>query len=721
MSASILTQRQDVVPFVESVRSAADSDKDALGFFPSPVYLEYATKGNLFVAANGNGDEHQYAGHLLFDLRQPRAKILQVFVAPAFRGMGLGKRLVDRLKHHLTDLQYISIEARVAEDLSESNLFWEAQNFHVQRVEPGGGSRGKQRRMIVVRNHELASTQLFGASGINSMNPLGLGFAAGTGKPTYLLDMNVLFDLGPRRHRRNDVVNLFRAERMQVCSLAISSEIRNELARSCPPGKTDPMQDFASILPSYPVLDEDSIQLTTELETLVFRERSQRNALTPNDRSDLKHLATAISHGLEGLVTSDATILDAAADLRDRYGIDVLSPSAFSLQEPHPVEITAYGTEPDRVLAFNEAQHTDDADIRAMLSKWNVPPSQQLAEWATVDGSRQTSRRYVARSDDGILGYLTWRHTIDQKTIIAMVAVEERSPAAADCVRLMLSKLNEQIPSDAIVLIRLGFPASQSLIRAEAHSLGFTASDDHQARLQKIVVKGLVTDRNWQQKREALLAASGVRLPQDPPAFRSVNQHIEVYTANGNRTHLPLLKLESMLAPGLFCLRGRQGVITPVRRQFAEHLLQHLPQGSLLPQPRVQMYQQRHYLSHPKTLSKFSAGRLMFFYESQTKGGLGGIIAVGRIVRSYLQDRDAMGHTELDASVFEADQLESIGKTDTRTVTVFDNLNILPRPVYGDTLRKLDSGAPVKLLSTQSIDSNQVTNILAKAYGYEIE
>lgn len=228
--------------------------------------------------------------------------------------------------------------------------------------------------MIVVRNHELASPQLFGASGISSMNPLGLGFAAGTGKPTYLLDMNVLFDLGPRRRRRNDVVNLFRAERMQVCSLAISSEIRNELARSCPPGKTDPMQDFASILPAYPVLDDESKQLTTELEALVFRERSQCNALTPNDRSDLKHLATAIIHGLEGLVTSDATILGAAADLRYRYGIDVLSPSAFTLQEPHPVEITAFGTKPDRVLAFSEAQ----LKATPLVCRWWAIPAGRL-------------------------------------------------------------------------------------------------------------------------------------------------------------------------------------------------------------------------------------------------------------------------------------------------------------------------------------------------------
>lgn len=53
--------------------------------------------------------------------------------------------------------------------------------------------------MIVVRSHELASPQLFGMSGISSASPFGLDFAAGAKKLVYLLDMNVLFDLGPRR------------------------------------------------------------------------------------------------------------------------------------------------------------------------------------------------------------------------------------------------------------------------------------------------------------------------------------------------------------------------------------------------------------------------------------------------------------------------------------------------------------------------------------------
>lgn len=721
-SIAILTRRQDVVPLIESVRTTADSDRDALGFYADSIYREYAIKGNLFVAASSYEGIYSYAGHLLFDLRQPRAKVLQLFVAPSFRRLGIGARLVEELKRYLAELQYLSIQARVAEDLTESNLFWEDQGFHVQRLEPGGASRGKRRRVIVVRSHELASPQLFGASGISSANPFGLDFAAGAERPTYLLDMNVLFDLGPRRHRRADVVNLFRAERMQICNLAISSEIQEELKRTCPAGKTDPMQDFASILPTYAVPnDQQASQLAEELAAIVFDERSQRNALTANDKSDLRHLATAIFHGLSGLVTSDTTILDAAATLRSRYGIDVLSPATFSLQETHPIDITAFGTEPDRILTLNEASRADELDIRALLSKCGVPHSQQQAEWGAVGNAGQTRLRYIVRSGGSILGYLTWHHTIGQKCINAMLAIEEKSSAAIDGARLMLSKLNEQIAPQDIAVIRLGFPASQSLIRSEAHSLGFTGGANNCAQLKRIVIKGVITGNNWQSRREALFAASGVRLPSNAPIFRNINQHIEVYTPDGNKTHLPLLKLESMLAPALFCMDGRHGVITPVRRQFSEHLLQHLTQGSLLPQPRVQLYQQRHYLSHPKTLRKFSPGCLMFFYESRTNGGLGGVIAVGRVVRSYLQNRGAIGHAELDASVFDPDQLESIGKTDVRTVTVFDNLNILPNPVYGDTLKELGCGTPVKLLSTQSINSEQAARILAKAYRYESE
>lgn len=714
---SILTQPQEVISFVGDVTAAADSDKASLGFYPDSVYLEYALKGNIFVAITELGKQRLYAGHVLFDLRQPRAKVLQVFVDPGHRRLGIAESLISELKIYLSNLQYLSIEARVAEDMTESNSFWERQNFNVQRLDDGGASRGKRRRKILVRNHELASPQLFGPSGIDVKNPLGFSFLSGTEKPIYLLDMNVLFDLGPRRHRRSDVANLFRAERMQACSLAISSEILEELKRNCPDGKTDPMQDFASILPTYSGPPDDELsELIADLAELVFPDRSQRNALTVNDTSDLKHLATAIFHRLNGLVSSDMSILRAAPSLRTQYGLDVLSPTAFSLQDTHSVDVTTFGSEQDRVLTLSAVEPHDESEARSLLSRSKIGHSQQLNEWAAVDLHGGPCRRFVVRSDGDVVGYITWHQKVGQTSIDALMAIDEKSPTATDCVRLMLSKLSEDVAHNQVVLVRLGFPAQQYQIRQEAISIGFTAGGNNQAQLHKIVLRSVVTQVNWEQTRASLMANCGVRLPSVAPAFRSINQHIEIHAADGNRTHLSLHGLESLLAPGLFCLPGRGGVITPVRRQFSEHLLRHLPQGSLLPQARVQLYQQRHYLSHPKNRTKFSTGQLIFFYESQNHGGLGALVAVGRVVRAYLQDRSVMGHSELDRSVFDIDQLDTIGRTETRTVTVFDNLNVLPAHVSGDTLREIGCGTPVKLLSTQTITSEQVERILARVY-----
>nr|WP_157056155.1 EVE domain-containing protein [Candidatus Burkholderia verschuerenii] len=623
----------------------------------------------------------------------------------------MGARLVEEFKKRLNALQYISIEARVAEDMAASNVFWERQKFYVQRIAPGGKHRGKRGLMIAVRSHELGAPQLFGTSGITSTDPFGLAFSTAAEKPTFLLDLNVLFDIGPRRQRRGHVINLFRAERMDACNLAISSEILTELKRTCPQGKTDPIQDFVSILPTYAVPgNEEAERLLSDLAAKVFPTRSQLGSLTANDKSDLRHLVTAISHRLDGLVTSDSSILSAASELLSAYGLNVISPTAFSLDAFLPLDVFAIGSESDRILTISDVIDLDVSEIRELLSKLQVEKSQQLTQWATVDGPLSNCRRHLVRQNGEPIGYMTWHQPVSKSSISAMMAVDERSAGSVDCVRLMLSKLGEQTAKDQATLVRLGYPSSQFLVKKEAISLGFADNASAVSQLQKIVIKGLVTAENWQATQTSLILASGVRLPSEVPTFRNINQYIEIYTADGNRTHVPLLRLESMMAPALFCLPGRSGIITPVRRQFSEHLLQHLPQGSLLPQPRVQLYQQRHYLSHPKTLSKFTAGSLMFFYESQTHGGLGAIIAVGRVVRSYHQERTAMGHKELDPSVFEPNQLDVIGKTSAHTVTVFDNLNVLTTPVFGGTLREFGCGAPVKLLSTQTIDSEQVTS-----------
>jgi GNAT superfamily N-acetyltransferase len=323
----------EVAPFIDEVVEAANRERLALGFFPISLFKEQARKGNLFVAVRiYEGPKLAYAGHLMFDARRAHASVLQLHVIPELQGHGIAQRLLGRLKAHLEELGFISIHARVAEDLKQANRFWERNGFYVQSIAPGGKTRD---RTILIRSHELTSQQLFERSGITGQNPFGLDISHRTERPIYLLDLNVLFDLGPRRPRRDAAVDLFRAERFGSCELALSAELQEELVRNlAAPGRTDPMLAWATTFITFPVPPKDDKErLLDDLGSIVFPTPATEGAFTPNEQSDLTHLATAIHHRLAGFITSDDAVLAAAPVLDEKYDIDVISPTAFQPAE----------------------------------------------------------------------------------------------------------------------------------------------------------------------------------------------------------------------------------------------------------------------------------------------------------------------------------------------------------------------------------------------------
>ncbi|BFG72111.1 hypothetical protein PTKU46_01440 [Paraburkholderia terrae] len=708
----VLNSFNDVRPYLPDVVRAADSAKDALGFFAGRVFEDYARKDLLLLALVRDGNAEIYGGHLLFDVRFPKAHVRQVFVAEGFRRLKLGRVLVDALKQQLTALQFISIHARVAEDLRAASQFWEQQGFYTQRHAQGGSRRN---RIIEVRAHELATPQLFQSSGITAADPLGLDFRQDQEKPLFLLDLNVLFDLGPRRPRHEEAIAVFRAERSQACALAISAEIEVELKRTAHKGKTDPMQALARALPSFampPNADWD--RLAPELAQLVFPEQAHDGSLTPNDVSDLKHLGTAIHHRLPGLVTSDARVLSCAKELRRRYGIEVVSPEAFQAtqSEQQPQEI--HGTSPESVLSLQAVNNIDEPEIKELLTGLGVGITDQAAHWAAVDGERGASSRLMVKDKQCVIGYIVWSRAISDGPVNAHVAVCETKAAAQDAARLMLNHLVGLVPRLAVARIRLRCPRHQVVVREIAAALGFTRSSSDTNELQKVVVARLVSNENWSSTRQSLSDARSVVLPEDPPPFRHVDQQIPVIRPDGERAHVSLFTLETHLAPALLCLPRRGGVLVPVRHKFSEHLLMESPQASLLPQARTRLLQQRHYLSGPATLKVFTRGDLIFFYESGKGRGVGAVVAIARVLRSYRRNEDALGAEDLIPSVLESDRLESIGKAKVKTVTAFDNLQRLPRNVSLADLRELGCGEAHQLQTSRRLTAQQVQAILSK-------
>lgn len=708
----VLVESLAVSSYLADVVNAADSDRDALGFFSRSVYSEFCRKGQLFVATTPTSQGEMYAGHLLFDLRFPKAHVRQIYIDRSFRGRGIGSSLLKALKEQLTSLQYLSIHARVAEDLKEANEFWEAQGFYAQRVTPGGTIRN---RLIVVRAHELNTPQLFASSGISAADPLGLDVVTGAGKPLYLLDLNVLFDLGPRRPRHTLALDVFRAERMQSCSLAISTEIEAELKRTAHTGKTDPMLSLAATLARFPAPPENEwSRLFPELAALIFPERHSLGTLTANDYSDLKHLATAIHHRLPGLITSDGRILDQSASLKKRFGVDAISPELFQVGADHLSISATHEAHSDDIISIEPAKPSDTSSIQDLLRSLGVDAASQVAKWAATDVGSGACSRLVARCNGALVGYLIWPASIRGTEISACVAVAEDRQGSRDAVQSMLRHLVDLIKPGEICRIRLTCPFQQATLREIAGLFGYTQSPARPNELQKIVVKRRLNERDWTEGRNLLAAASDLVLPEYPPAFRHVEQLIPIVRPDGEKVLVPLFRLETLLAPALLCLPGREGVLVPVQRQYEEHLLAESPQTSFLPQNKAQLTLQRHYLSDVKTLKMFTQGDLMFFYESGRNKGAGSVTALGRVLRAYHRQESALQANDLSPSVLNSDQVSIIGKSKTKTITIFDNVMRLPRPVPLRELQALQCGKPHQLISSQRLSAQQVQAILEK-------
>lgn len=715
LTVELLMKRQELLPYVKQVVEAAETDRSALGWLPFKVYEEAAVGERLIVAIARKAGEIQYAGHLLFATTFPRGHILQIHVDSAHRRLGIAKRLLDALKNLLSTLNYISIGARVAEDLRASQEFWQSQDFYPHGTVPGGKTR---KRTLVLRSHELRTQQLFATSGLNHRDPLGLAVEPSAATKLYLLDLNVMFDLGPRRARHEDVVSLFALERLGVCRLALSTEFDAELKRSAKSGKTDPMQGLGQIFPKFAAPPDDVMaQFTKEIAPIIFPERFVAGALTANDLSDLRHLATAIHHKLAGLVTSDGAIRDASAMLRLRYGIEVISPSAFSILEELNAGFSAVAATTHDTLELIPLIAGHEKNVRELLGNLGVAIADQSTLWAADDGISKARHRYIVQDNAHTIGYLMWPSGLRDGTCDAFLAVDERVTCAPDAARLMISHLMGRAKAE-IQRVRLNLAPRQVSVREVALEAGFTGTDEALA-LNKVSLHSVLLPRNWSDLRAKLQAVSEITLPTSMPMFRDADQYVELTRPDGQRTHLTTFSLETLLSPALICMPGRPGVLVPIQRDYSEHLLDHLEQMQLLAHSKALLFQRRHYLSAPRTLKAFKRGSLMFFYESTRKKGLKAVVAVARVINSYLSAEGAVDKGDLDRSVLEAADLAAIGKSEIKTVVVFDNLMKMNKPVPLESLKKFGCGEATQLLTSRTLTPEQIENILLEGFPHD--
>jgi EVE domain len=278
----------------------------------------------------------------------------------------------------------------------------------------------------------------------------------------------------------------------------------------------------------------------------------------------------------------------------------------------------------------------------------------------------------------------------------------------------LLNKLLTRAKEGAPSRVSLHLAPRQVAARELALGLGFTGAENGSS-LVKLVLNRVVTPSNWAATATELSTLAQLKLPSNCLPFKGIDQQIEILCPDGNRRYVRLQEVETSLAPAIFCLPGRPAVITPIQKDFADQLLEHSQQSTFLPHARAAQFTERHYFSAERTLKFFSRGTLMLFYESGKGRGTAAIVAIGRVQRAYLKLESAIEQSDFAPSVLSAQTLASIGASKVKTVTAFDNLIVLPKPVPLSSLRRVGCGEPYQLITTRPITAEQLSTILSEA------
>ncbi len=350
---------------------------------------------------------------------------------------------------------------------------------------------------------------------------------------------------------------------------------------------------------------------------LIFSQKSPQT-LTANDISDLRHLITAIENGLSGLITNDGASLRASAAIETKFHIQVVSPKSFMPSESQG-RITAAFETTTVGLTLRPLMHSDEQDVRALLADLEVPSSALASGWLSPLSDRQISTSYVIRNGRDLLAYMTWPAMKQDGATTVRAAVNESKPLGLEAAHgVIMHCMNSII--DGPTTLRLTTPKDQVFVHDVARGVGFYGIPGSRD-LWKLALGCVATKATWNRCRSELAAISKLKMDGHLPDFRGFDQQIGYITQAGDNGYEPLERIETLLAPTLFCLPGRPAVITPIRHEFATLLLDHSPQGSLLPSPAANLFQERHFLSGYNNFHQLKRGTLILFYESNHPPG----------------------------------------------------------------------------------------------------
>lgn len=711
----LLSSRDEVIPYFASIIEASNKERNSFGFLPEPVYREFIHQQQVIVAIDeGTGT---FVGYTIFAGALPTAKVRQTYVDPNWRRRGVGEALISEVIRVCEQLNYLTLRATVGQDLTAANAFYEKMGFVAVATKPGGKTR---KRVLIVRARELDTPSLLNFASYSSKTEesIFLDIPEAGPSPLYLVDLNFVFDL-VRQRKGNEALSLVAAAFENSVRLAISEEFIAELERNTEKFPDDPILVIARGLPVVQCPVAGAQELADELTPLIFSERHRAGTLTVQDASDIRHLTTVILENAAGFITSEKAILRQAGVLRERHGIEVVSPAIFAsgdsglLPIPTSIEIAV----DDRTIISRVMTEGDHDETIRLATSQGI--SLSVMRTALSRGTSKAPRsRVVVRDGAGIIAAATWQPVSSSGTTRLYLFADYSDDASELAVDHLLDIASRSVCTTGPANLWISLGSRDSVIRERAIRAGFSFKERARgvkAQLHKICLGMAITADNWPSVTELIRSKFGLLLPSQAPSFAEADQQVSISTTSDKRATIKIKALEDFLSPTVLTLPERPAVIVPIWPSFAEALFQGSMQPDMLSGPRAGIVTQKCYLSDKISLNRIPEHGLIIFYESTGPGkskGRSAAIAVGRIQRRYLASEAAAGGLAQLRGVLSLNDIQAMAKGQNLCVTEFDNLMRFRNPVALAKLKEIGCADGANLVTARSLTATSVMQLI---------
>ena len=441
-------------PLLEGVIGLHAAGKSRLGPFPQGAFEDHARQKKILAVVT---PDNTVAGYLLYRVAKSatknRASIVHLTTSSNFRGKGVARMLVDRLKEETRHLFGISLKCRRDYNIEP---MWQAFGFTVRDSKAGRGADGA---MLDYWWFDHGHGDLFSQAAEEDESVLTV------------VDANVFYDLICDGRPRAEDTRVLQADWLQgTIELCVTREIYNEIHRS--PTEEEKRRGRKEAQRFRELKTDNALIQKLELELPPLF----NGATFERDISDMRHVAHAIAAEAPFLVTHDTPMLSRSDAVFEKYGLRILHPTdlinRFDMlrreAEYRPVRLEGSSWRERLVIAddvdeivsqFKHKTKERSGGFEQHVRHYLVKP----AEWVStvvVDGSKAPTVYFVRSSNKSPRVEIPMLRHIDHPLAGTLVRhlVHEMGREATSGRHRVISVADREISDETIgALTELGF------------------------------------------------------------------------------------------------------------------------------------------------------------------------------------------------------------------------------------------------------------------------